>query len=808
MKWDRIRQVFARKEERDIAVRLLLGLTLLALIVIMFPHPESTEFRYSIGSVWSEKDLVAPFPFPIYKDLREYEKERSEAVRNVFPVFDRRDDIVRQNVDSLRGLLSLLKKCSASRARWLRTRAPSDSLTFGEIASRIPFTMSRADYAAWDQVEVRNGPTFEAKLEKLIEETGRSGILDAAKVKHLHNQIAVRHGNEEDIVPHDVLFTYENAVQVIAAGVAGMGNEKEAGPFLQKLVFQVVRPNIIYNEEETNGALAAAEESVPRTIGFVQENERIIGVHERITEETRLKLDSYRRMLAERGADYTEWKHWLGISLHVLLILGLYTFYLYVFRKRIFYDNVKLMILAGLILFEAFLAYLSVTISAAIPLQYFVLVPAAAMLLTIIFDSRVAFYGTVTIAFLVAGLRGNDYNYAFTSFVAGAMGAYTVRDLSNRSQIFRSLIFIFLGYAAAIFAWSLEEYESMSAISTNLTFALANAICSPLVTYAFLPVVERGFRVTTDLRLLELADVNQPLLRRLSEEAPGTFHHSITIAALAEAGAESIGANANLTRVGALYHDIGKMVKPEYFVENQLPQQNRHNRLKPRMSALIIQSHIKEGVELGRENGLPENVLDFIPQHHGTMRISFFYDKALKQAARRASKDVINEEDFRYPGPRPQSRETAIVMLADSVEASTRAMSEVTPVRLRQTIKGMIQQRFVEGQLDECELTLRDLMKIEDAFYSILVGIHHQRIVYPEQDQPAAPAPPPEPEEKAVTAAEPPDQLPADVPEADHQIVPDSPPGRTPATDAEEPAPLQEPPPADAASGEDQTTPT
>jgi cyclic-di-AMP phosphodiesterase PgpH len=223
-------------------------------------------------------------------------------------------------------------------------------------------------------------------------------------------------------------------------------------------------------------------------------------------------------------------------------------------------------------------------------------------------------------------------------------------------------------------------------------------------------------------------------LVELSEKAPGTFHHSVTIATLAEAAAEVVGANAILARVGGYYHDIGKILKPEYFIENQMGPHSRHTRLKPRMSALIISAHVREGIELARERGLPEKVIDFIPQHHGTTRISFFYDKALKQAARKPSKDVIVEDDFLYPGPKPQTKETGILMLADSVEAVTRSLTEVTPQKLETAISNMIKHRFMDGQLDECDLTLRDLRKIEEAFHKILMGMYHQRIKYPEPE--------------------------------------------------------------------------
>jgi putative nucleotidyltransferase with HDIG domain len=317
-------------------------------------------------------------------------------------------------------------------------------------------------------------------------------------------------------------------------------------------------------------------------------------------------------------------------------------------------------------------------------------------------------------------------------------------------------------------AFSLEQFDGFRTIFVMLGFAASNAVVSPVLTYGLLILFERTFGVTTDLTLAELTDVNHPLLQQLSERAPGTFHHSITIGSLAEAAAEAIGANAILAKVGGYYHDIGKMLKPEYFVENQVGSHSRHGRLRPRMSALIIQSHVKEGMELAREHGLPESVIEFIPEHHGTTRISFFFDKALKQAAKRPQKESINEADFRYPGPRPQTKETAIVMLADSVEASTRALADMTPQRLEQSIDNMIKHRFVEGQLDECELTLRDLTKIKDAFLKILLGIHHHRITYPEQ-QPTEVA-------LAESVAERPDVQPP------------------PAVDADQPAPMSLPP--------------
>ena len=259
-----------------------------------------------------------------------------------------------------------------------------------------------------------------------------------------------------------------------------------------------------------------------------------------------------------------------------------------------------------------------------------------------------------------------------------------------------------------------------------------------MLTFGLLIFFERSAKVTTDLTLIELGHFNHPLLKMLSEKAPGTYHHSVSMASLAEAGASAVGANEVLARVGAYFHDIGKIEKPNYFVENQKGNRSRHDKLAPRMSSLIIQNHVKKGIALGREYSLPEEVVDFIPQHHGTTRIDYFYRKALKLAESSDDEtkiDEINEQDYRYPGPRPQTKETGILMLADSIEAAARTLDDPSPQKLEVLIDDLIKKRFEEGELDECPLTLKDLTKIKKAFLGVLVGVYHARVKYPESEK-------------------------------------------------------------------------
>lgn len=739
---DRVERLFTKEYFHDsIAIKIIIAVVIVLLGVFMFPHPELMEYNYSVGSVWVEKDLIAPIAFPIYKELREYERERQEASREVIPVFVRSEGNERLSIDSVKLILGTVSRAVDASKRWNRNRAPADSLAYANSVASLSSTLSMSDWKLLteSQENAKKGADvliqrFEKILPPLMTEVLNGGILDHAKMKQTHSNFALRKGVTEETISYDTVYDLEEALNLIGTRLITVLKKDIERDIALKLIRAALQPNLLFDQNATNQSLQIALDNVARTIGFIQQNERIVSKHDRITEQVKLTLDSFRRAKAERGTNSNNWKHWLGVTLHILIILSLFALYLFLFRKKIFNDNPRLLLIAILLLMEMFFAYLTLTMNFQEPLQYLIFVPAASMLLAIIFDTKVAFYGTVTIAFLVAGIRGNDYMIGLSSIVAGALAAYTVRDIRSRTQIFWSMIYIFAGYTISIVALSFEQLENFSKIMSEVLFGLANAIISPVLTYGLLIFFERVFKVTTDLTFLEISDLNHPLMKELSEKAPGTCHHSIIIGNLAEAAAEAIGANSILARVGGYYHDIGKTLKPEYFVENQVGPHSRHNRLKPRMSALIISSHVREGVELGRERGLPEVVLDFIPQHHGTTRISFFFDKALKQAAKKPQKDEIHEEDFIYPGPKPQTKETGIVMLADSVEAITRSLIDLTPQKLEAAIDNVIKHRFMEGQLDECELTLRELTKIREGFLKMLLGIHHPRVKYPDQD--------------------------------------------------------------------------
>ncbi len=736
--------------EKSFVVKIAIAVALTLSFALMFPRGESIDLDYKVGAVWAKKDLIAPFSFPIYRDDREYAADVERAKKKVFMVFERDSERVDQELSALNRtfvqlneavkLRQLYKKSSRAQTQ----SAGDDSAMFAEAASDLEVQLSEKE---WDAVSMlvttRALHTKSSQLEDIhqtlihvLREYYRVGILDRPKTSLTLAEVALRKGTLEEIVPTSTLYDLNDLSTLLEKDLLRLyPADKSAIEIGYRTGVLHVSPNLRFNRAATDLAITAAAETVPRTIGFVQENERIVSKHEQITAETKLKLESFLRARAERGPESDVAVQFLGTTLHVALVVLLYGIYLYLFRKRIISHN-RLLALIGLLIFmEGFFAYITRELNVTVPMEYLILVPTASMLLTIIFDSRVGFYGTVVIAFLVAGVRGNDYSVALSSLVAGALSVYSVRDMKNRTQIFRSLGFIALGYALSIVALALERFESAGTVVQQLALASANAVISPVLSYGLLIFFERVFKVTTDLTLIELSHFNHPLLRLLAERAPGTYQHSLTIASLAEAAAAAVGANEILTRVGAYFHDVGKIEKPGYFVENQKTARSRHDKLAPRMSSLIISAHVKDGVALARQYNLPEEVIDFIPQHHGTTLIEFFYSKALRLAETSSDEtkmEEINDQDYRYPGPKPQTRETGILMLADAIEASARTLDEPTPQKLEVAIDELIKKRFAEGQLDECPLTLKDLTKIKVAFLNVLVGMYHPRVKYPE----------------------------------------------------------------------------
>jgi hypothetical protein len=482
-----------------------------------------------------------------------------------------------------------------------------------------------------------------------------------------------------------------------------------------------------------------AVDKVPVSKGIVLKNERIVDANTRVTVDVKEKLNSLAmaksRQLASSGGIQL-WLPRVGMFMITIALLTFFLAWLYVFRN-LWFRQTRILLLINLlfltIMATANFFYVRLDLS-----EYLIPVTVAAMAFTILFDARTSIIATIALALMLGFMVGNKVDFVLVNAIVGSASIYAVRQLRRRRQIFVAIIYIVTSYILAITAIELLKYTTIAKLGNDLFYAGINGILSPIMVYGLIGLLEVIFGITTNLTLLELSDFNHPLLRRLSREANGTFSHSIVVGNLVEAAANAIGANALLCRVGAYYHDIGKLARPEYFIENQFRSENPHDSIAPNLSAKVVASHVKEGLRLAREYGLPETVADFIPMHHGTARIEYFYKRALDEAG---PDDQVKEENFRYSGPTPNTKETGLLMLCEAIEAATRSIKKPTLPHLQQMIETIIKLRIDDDQLTNCPLTMRDLNTIKGdpkrgtGIISVLQGIYHVRISYPSTEQ-------------------------------------------------------------------------
>ena len=416
----------------------------------------------------------------------------------------------------------------------------------------------------------------------ISDEVSKHGIINLESNSKIRDSIAVRVRNVDKIEPLSKFYFFDQAKNIVKSKIRASNYSEELKEAIIEYTLHFIYPNLVFNEEATNLEIEQFKNNVSKYAGIINENERIIAKHDRVTKQGKLKIDSYKEAKGESIGQEGVFLQLVGKFLHISFFITILSIYLYLFRKKIFYDNTKIILISILIVFVSFITYLVNHITIKAPIQYLIFVPAASMIFTIVFDSRVGFYLTVILSLIVGALRGNDYTFMAMNFIAGGLSVYTVRDIKNRTQIFRSFLFILLGYTAAILAFGLERFAPLDSMLVELAFAASNALISPVLTYGLLIFFERLFNITTDLTLLELSNFDRPLLRELARKAPGTFNHSMTMGTIAETAAEKIGANSLLARVGAYYHDIGKTISPQSFVENQLNNQNVHENLTTR----------------------------------------------------------------------------------------------------------------------------------------------------------------------------------------------------------------------------------
>ncbi len=711
-------------QSKGIKRKTLIFLVTTIVIVLMFPKGESLDFQVSEGTIWTNEDLIAPFSFPILKDPLIYANEVKQAEESVYPVFVKSDLNIQDTLKSFnKYLIEILDENLKQESSVLNPTFFS-SETFSLLLS------IHKEYKNSNRTRKPLTEYFNMAIP-IIEKFMTKGLLNITSKEKRKDSIAVRTGNIDKIDPISDYVLLDEARDQIKKEIEDLRIPEDIKKILIEYSIYFAKPTLIYDQQATELEIEQARNSVPRYSGIVNENERIVAKHDRITKQVKLKIESYKEAKGDEVSQLDSALQFLGKFLHIGALLSIFGIYLYLFRKKIFFDTRKILLISFLFIFLSFITFLVNSVTIKAPIQYLIFIPVASMILTITFDSRVGFYSTVIITLITGALRGNDYTFMATNFIAGALSVYTVRDIKNRTQIFRSFLFILIGYITSIFAFGLERFATLNTMLYESAFAVSNALISPALTYGLLIFFERIFRITTDLTLLELSNYERPLLRELATKAPGTFNHTLIMSLIAESAAEKIGAHTLLARVGALYHDIGKTISPHAFVENQMKGENLHENLKPEESVKILLRHVEEGIELAKLNKLPQEIIDFIPMHHGTTVMSFFYEKAKELYG----EENVNVEDYKYKGPKPNTKETAICMLADGCESAVRSISEPDETKIENMVNTIINSRLRDGQLDDSPLTFADIKKIKEAFLNILILQNHKRIKYPRQQE-------------------------------------------------------------------------
>ncbi|MDV3428689.1 MAG: HDIG domain-containing protein [Bacillota bacterium] len=519
----------------------------------------------------------------------------------------------------------------------------------------------------------------------------------------------IENKNEEIKKAKDTLIVKINGYKISSEG-------KEIG---YSLIDKVIQPNFFYDEEKTNVLRQAAKNNVkPVTI---KKDQIIVKEGEPVSKGEIITLNNLGLLKNNNKFDFSTY---LVSSMLVLIIMFLEGYYLFKFQREVFRDWKKLSLISALNITSLILAR---TITIISPF----LIPAAfaPMLLTLLLDYKMSIVISCLNAVLIAAVVGFNIEVAIVSLLASLVGALALKKLQERNDIIYSSLFIGVIIALITLTDGFLLSNNMIDIFKRTGYALIGSLLSGVLTIGFLPLFENIFDVVTTIKLLELSNPNNPLLKKLLMEAPGTYHHSVLVANLAEVATESIGGNQVLARVASYYHDIGKVKRPYFFNENQMGNDNPHNKITPNLSTLIITSHVKDGIELAKEFKLPKVIQDIIEQHHGTTLVKYFY-LTMKNKAEKP--EEIKEEDFRYGGPIPFTKEAGVIMLADSVEASVRSIQEPTKGKIEEMVNNIIKDRLNDGQLDNCDITLKDLNKIREAFYKVLSGVYHQRIEYPE----------------------------------------------------------------------------
>jgi len=666
----------------------------------------------AVGEI-SKRAVVAPFAFEVRKSPEEIAREGQSRALTAQPVYRFSATAYDSSLASARGFFAELERASES--------GGPDAVE-AAIASRVRLGPQETRYL----VDSTSRRRLQEVATHFLAEGLQRGVADAGAMRsEVSKDISLRRGETERIVPRDSILTFADLME--QAEAAGTNLPTAAGQrTLRRLVGAFYRPTVVLDPFITADRREQLRGSVDPVKYSVRTGERILRAGEPVTDEARAKLISLREEHRRRGTGGLALRSAAGALLYNATVLSAF-WLLIVFYKRESYAQLREMaFFAGLFAMVVLLTAGLVSLFPGRP--ELMPIPFAAILVTMLYNGRIGVFAAVTLAILLDGQWAlRESHMLFFGLVGGVAGAVGIRVVRRRRHLYVTIGVLACASILATISIGLSQGWSTRTILGSGLLGVVMALASAALAMMVMPVAESATRITTDLTLLELSDLGRPLLRRLALEAPGTWAHSLAMANLCESACNIIGANGLLARVGCYYHDIGKLASPSHFVENQGGGPNPHDLMRPQDSAKIIQSHVADGLALAEAAHLPQVVKAFIPEHHGTTYITYFLSRA-----RGSDPDGrVDPADYRYPGPRPQSAETAVAMLADSAEAAIRVLANPTPEAVRSAIEHLVQQKLGSGQLDDAPLTLRDLDRIKREFARVMSGTYHKRIGYP-----------------------------------------------------------------------------
>jgi cyclic-di-AMP phosphodiesterase PgpH len=729
-----------------IRVLLLLVLAWFSLLLTPGRGPTQLFLGIDLGRV-ADRDVISPFEFSVYKSEQALVHEQEESSAGVLPVLEFIPQVEERVLQDLKVFFDKLETVATDSAL-AEDIIGWDAYVKGQEAENWEYTVDsrllNALYSVHPELYLSDEEVIylldterRNKLHRLLQvfisESLDEGLISRESAREIGNR-SVRLGRDDrdQQVQLEDITQVERVVEKSRDVLVDPEYPEPSKDLFVETLNRFIRPNIVYNSAETERQRRLAVRKVkPTRDQAVLEGEKIIGRGERVSPEQIEKLNNLRTQLLARNQDrYSFVRKDIGLYLIYLALLFCIGIFLFIHQRKTYRQlSVLLIIFISLLLVLAFSYLILITPQLS---NHLIPVAICSMLVAYLIGNQKAMVVTFVLALILGVQAGFSSVTSLLALMGGMAGAVSVRGVISRKGQYLSILYITSAYLVGILAIDYGiRGEGIIRVSSAAGWSLLNAFICTMVTVGLLPLFEYIFKITSNFTLLELSDLNRPLLKRMAIEAPGTYHHSIILGNLAEAAAAGIEANPVYARVASYYHDIGKMTKPNYFIENQGGRANPHNKLSPKMSSLIIANHVKEGLELARKARLPKCIIDVIEQHHGNTPISFFFNKEKEQNPN----TTLVERDFCYPGPRPMSKEAAIIMLADAVESASRVLNDPTPSRIKGLIKKVIDDKLHKGQLNTADLTLKDLNRIAEEFLTILIGVHHQRIDYPQSTE-------------------------------------------------------------------------